>query len=570
MASKAITEELKENSIHQDVALGNEKSECTCPMCYRTPTDLRTNNDGAPVNFAYSRTCGHIYCVPCIEQRLLAPSFTELPRTKRQLKEDETVVTTTQGACPVCRAELSYFDLMKVLLIETSGDENASIATVIKSEDPVATSDPVGHFYKAIYQSPKPATAFPKAAVMFAGVVDDRGALLFQNCFQNMCPPDGTLTLTELRYLAKTHTLVARGLPMGEPAEKVAKASGAEYTVWLTFSDNCQFITNGVCRKVTRTKFYEDVVGESYPQLRTKVTTWLYPFSMTNATRMCLVKHPKGLPLLQHHKDTFWGCIFCKKFTIGLASFHFVHKPNVEGRDDGAVAYISYDHKTIGDWPPLDNGRPFPSRAVFRNISCPDRHTFRGSICWYDDYRTTWKGYSRWDCEIHFENSFSSFRSGTVRKITMNHDHKTASGTEQVSEIETIGVDVPYINAGVRVKLGDTIASKIVRMRKSEQMPFLKSTLQSAYNLINDYVETLRSNGVSEESRSCVSYAMRFPVQMLTTQLLARCQRQPFEPHEQIMLYFSAFDCEYYLAEEFPRRYQPPQGPLVFYAPATK
>jgi hypothetical protein len=57
---------------------------------------------------------------------------------------------------------------MKVLLIETSGEENASITTVIKSKDPVATSDPVRHFDKAIYQSPKPATAFPKAAVIFA------------------------------------------------------------------------------------------------------------------------------------------------------------------------------------------------------------------------------------------------------------------------------------------------------------------------------------------------------------------------------------------------------------------
>ena len=560
MASKPISEELenkmKENSIHQDVAPGNEKNECSCPMCHRTPTDLRTNNDGAPVNFAYSRTCGHIYCLPCIEQRLLAPSFTELPRTKRQLKEDETLVTTTLGACPVCRTELSYFDLMKVLLIETSGEENASIATVIKSKDPVIKSDPMHHLDGMMYQSARTGTEFPKALLMLPdGGMD--GAILGQKAFQNMSPPHGMVELSGCRYLAKTHTLMAQG-----KGEK--KKPDTEYTLWFTFSDNFQFITHGVCRKVVREKFYEDVVGESYPQLRTKVTTWVYPFSATDTMRMCLVKHSKGLPRLPHHKETFWGSIFCQKYKVGLASYHFVKKPKVAGRDEGAVAYMSFDHKMIGDWPPLDNGRPLPSRVVFRNTCCPDQQTFRGSICWYDDYQTTWKGSSRWDCEVHFDSSFSSFRYGTICKIG-----KTTCGAKQGSEIETIGVDVPYINAGVGATLGDSIASEIVTIRKSEQIAWLESTRQNVQNKIDEYVETLRTNDVTELTRSCVRTAMQFPVNMLVAQLLARCQRKPFDLHERVPLPIAAFDFEYYLADDFPRRRQPPKGPLIFCLPAT-
>ena len=526
MASNMMDQD--ERSCHED--------ECvSCPICFRTATEWclhqeqttheRANADH-PVDFAYSRTCGHIYCIPCIQQILLAPTYQQrTTATARQVQEDEPVVTTTQGACPMCRAELSYFDLMKVLVGETS-DEGHS-ATITKSEDPVA-NDPIPQELRDTkFQSPGSHLQFPLN-------VPAQDMTLFVSRLQEVIP-GGLLTLTGCRYLSKTHTLKAR-------AKKcLATIPDTEFTVWMNFSDNFQFITHGICRKVVREKYYEDVIGESYPQLRTKVSSiWLYPFSSTNTTRLCRVHPPRVPPRLHHHMETFWGCVFCQEYKIGMASYHFVKKPRVPGSDEGAVAYISYEHEATSDWSPLDNGRPIPARVLFRNITCPDPHTFRGSICWYDDYQTTWNGDSRWDYDITFNSSFACILSGTVHSIRMTPDGENGSATEESTKMSTFGVDLNYINPGIYGTIIGLISAGIFNNPTNRQILLESDSAVHMTEATDRFIEQIRTDGVTPSTFQYVVYVLNYAVQNILPQLWDHDHRTPYQPSE------FPFDLDFY------------------------
>jgi len=133
-----------------------------------------------------------------------------------------------------------------------------------------------------------------------------------------------------------------------------------------------------------------------------------------------------------YHADALWGNTFCQALRVGLASYHFVSEQ--EG------AYISYEHPDTRQWPPLDNGMPVPSRVPFHDISFPDPRTFRGSICWQEEYGTTWQGMARWNYEMKFDPSFYCIVSGQVQCLL-------ASGTER--EMSRYGEDLVYGNAAL-------------------------------------------------------------------------------------------------------------------------
>ena len=528
-----------------NIEFHHDESECSCPICFRTSTEalIKTCQDNdstsikagtSNVEFVYSRTCGHILCLSCAEQILLSSSsYVERTHTMDELQAVGHLVTPTQRACPMCRAELSYFDLMKVLLVEKD-DAKDSLA-ITKSEIPVAPSDPMPMQLRDVkFRSTD------DSYVQFPSDVNNittQGVTMYTNFFKEFVPT-GIVELTGCKYLSKTHTFKAR-------VGKIATMPDSQFTVWLTFSDSFQFIIHGAILKVDRTKYHDEIMGESYPKLRTEVKMFVCILSETERTMMRRVTPPKAPPAVPFTANTFWGNIFCQNFAVGFASFHFVKKPDVDGRDDGAIAYVSYDHYTTCIWPPLDDGQPLPSRLIFRNIQCPDEYTFRGSICWYDDYRTTWNGYSRWDYEMEFDTTLHCIRSGTVKGVIMNHDNERESETAQISKMFAFGTDAIYINAGACNPTIDTIAAILVHVPKFTQALVLASLSSRLGEMLSPVKVRLQTEGVTTPTILQVLCAIKRGVQNAITTSLERCQRDPSEPHDE-MTVESPIDLDYY------------------------
>ena len=523
------------------------ENECCCPICLRTSTEMRMTTKADPkecidsgtshTDFVYSRTCGHMFCLSCIQQILLASSYTKRTRTMNYLPEDEPIITTTQGACPMCRAELSYFDLRKVSIQNVceseseTNDVTKKSTSIIKSKDPVVvSSDPIPTQLLGTKFLSK-----DDSYVQFPSTMNEittEGVIFYTSYFKEFVPT-GLLELTECTFLALTNTFKAH-------TKTINTIPGTKFTVWLNFSDNFQFITHGICRKVERRKSCEDIIGGSDDvQPRTEMQTFVYPISVTESTLMCRVNPPK-IPLrVPYSSDTFWGNIFCQEYMVGLASYHFVKKPDSDGKDDGAIAYICYDHKMTCAWPPLDNGRPIPSRVFFRNISSPDPYTFRGSICWYDDYQTTWNGCSRWDYEMKFDTKFACILSGTVHSISMNHDNENSSETEVISKMSTFGVDLNYINPGV----SDSMVDDILRTFEFSELSLQRARMGSALVELKEQLET---QGVTEATLSELLDAVHHAQQNTFTTLLDYHQLDPSEQVGVINFDSEPFDLEYY------------------------
>jgi len=90
--------------------------------------------------------------------------------------------------------------------------------------------------------------------------------------------------------------------------------------------------------------------------------------------------------------------------------------------------------------------------------------TFRGKICWFDDYQTTWQGCRRWDYEMTFDSQFTFIIAGTVRA---HYVHE-----EELNDMSTFGLDLIYINAAFPSKLKDLFGEEVnatMRRRMVEQ-----------------------------------------------------------------------------------------------------
>jgi hypothetical protein len=133
-----------------------------------------------------------------------------------------------------------------------------------------------------------------------------------------------------------------------------------------------------------------------------------------------------------YHSNTLFGNTFCQAKMVGLASYHFVSKDE---------CYISYEHTTTAIWGTLDSGVALPSRVPFRNVTFDaEERIFRGSICWWDDFGTTWHGMKQWEYEMHFDEKFYTILSGQVHSITL-HDHR--------AEMSVFGEILLYCNAAL-------------------------------------------------------------------------------------------------------------------------
>ena len=139
-----------------------------------------------------------------------------------------------------------------------------------------------------------------------------------------------------------------------------------------------------------------------------------------------------------YHGNTLWGNTFCQGLRVGLASYHFQSPEHV---------YISYQHPTVGQWPPLDNGIPIPSQVPFHNISIRQtsdgRTIFEGQICWLQDYGTTWQNMTQWDYVMEFDSRFMCIVGGQVHCVWASHHNR------QDEEISRYGETLVYCNAAL-------------------------------------------------------------------------------------------------------------------------
>lgn len=532
-----------------------EEEDPSCPICFRSKDD-QSVGDGLSrqeeVPFVYSPSCGHVFCLPCIERLLLAPQ--EMSRTSND--SQTTVTTTTLGVCPLCRTELSYFDL----LVE------GTQAPVVADDDPL---DP--RLLGAIFVENRTRGEAGWKSYHFPGYglpyfsLDRITSPVARGYNSSGDSTARCLQFAQSRYHAATHTWEGRAvIDQGDDRRSLP-------TIWrvlLTFSDNFQYVARGVIIQKRMNKTPSSTEDESLRQTAQHCFdgTWLVRPCSNNANdesihttsasnnnlvrwqslpertihlcqssfvdhqvwyrlnprnddiEMCeaaeldtmiftatwdWTQHPQGpnvigsrlewkttqpqqppfmawirltqVPTLAgntpdeviplggnsgriyrrvndsddrnisaaiptYHSNTLWGNIFCQGYKVGLASYHFVPPPNLDS--DGFV-YISYEHADVAKWPSLDNGLPIPTRVMFRNISFPNAYTFRGHICWLQDYGTSWQGMVRWEYEMNFDTEFTCIVSGVVKSILADDDD------EVLHEMSRYGDSLIYCNAAL-------------------------------------------------------------------------------------------------------------------------
>ena len=149
-----------------------------------------------------------------------------------------------------------------------------------------------------------------------------------------------------------------------------------------------------------------------------------------------------------YNAEGLWGNTFCQATKVGLASYHFAQT----GLADGA--YISYENPLCSEWPSLDDGSPVPSRVQFHDISYnEEERIFRGSICWEEDYGTTWQGCRKWMYKMKFDERFSFIVSGSVQSL---YPH-----SEDAHDMSTFGLDLIYVNAAVEEYFGAVLDTEL-------------------------------------------------------------------------------------------------------------
>lgn len=389
-----------------------------CPICLHDYNDTDRPHVFGP--------CRHGFCLPCIEHLLTSPTV-----LSRHPQDED--VSTTWGQCPLCRAEVSLFDLRyhhhgrrKIGQVKTARETMATSQHVIPYNDDTSwDTTPLRNSVYAVHQSH--GTNLP--VIVFGE-----------------CSPDTTYcelpstTNQELRYRCRQlqfHTPTRTcDLQFVVPAEPVTILR-----MVLTFSYDWRFVTRG--------RFFTSCPGTLCNTTGTTTTT---PPSMIaillggrsgplyrriagpDTTSVVNIPPSAGAPT--YHPQTIWGNTFCQAFTVGLASYHFVSPDNI---------YISYEHPSIAQWPPLDNGMPIPSRVPFRNAVVEVNEAngttmFRGQICWYEDFGTTWHDHVQWDYQFVVDSAQYCILQGRVRCVTR---------TGIVNDLSTFGESLLYINAAL-------------------------------------------------------------------------------------------------------------------------
>jgi hypothetical protein len=112
-----------------------------------------------------------------------------------------------------------------------------------------------------------------------------------------------------------------------------------------------------------------------------------------------------GIP--KHHGETLWGNVFCKRLYTGSASYHFLSPDH---------SYVSYEHASCSDLPPLDDETPLPTRVMFSHMNFdPEERKLTARVEWEEQFGTSWNDNVRWKLEMWFDSEFMVILKGGIQ-----------------------------------------------------------------------------------------------------------------------------------------------------------
>jgi hypothetical protein len=373
-----------------------DSQEEICPICLLPQSDER--------KFC-TAPCSHRFCVPDAERVLLTK--TRLAATNDATSADPHQLIPTLGRCPICRQALNLFDLQH--------DENGNLYE--KNTD--SLSWPVyGKIYSERNNSKGLRVSFeatgPTLSWYSDGISDEA--------------PNVVAFQPGSHFHAQSRTFHGQIDVQQEHQGSEFFGGATSLTCIFQFSSDLRFIAVGALMSDCRFVKFLGVGG----------------ILLCSSGGHLETTHERPA----YGSDTLWGNTFCQGFKVGLASYQFLVASSDDNDDDASStpsttqAYISYEHPISFQWPPLDDGSPVPARVYFRDISFDEtKRIFRGSICWLQDYGTTWQGFKKWIYEMKFDSKFTFIASGSV--------HSILKDSEELHEMSSFGQDLIYINAAI-------------------------------------------------------------------------------------------------------------------------
>jgi len=112
-----------------------------------------------------------------------------------------------------------------------------------------------------------------------------------------------------------------------------------------------------------------------------------------------------GIP--KYNGTSLWGNVFCKRLHTGSASYHFLSPDN---------SYVSYEHPSCSNLPPLDDDTPLPTRVKFSHmVFDAEERKLSARVEWEEQFGTSWNDNVRWKLEMWFDSEYMVILKGGIQ-----------------------------------------------------------------------------------------------------------------------------------------------------------
>ena len=253
-------------------------------------------------------------------------------------------------------------------------------------------------------------------------------------------------------------------------------------------------------------------------------STTFEPDQLWSQNLQDLAFHQRDSLLPKYNRYSIWGNVFIKKYRVGNASYHFL-SPQLGG-------YVSFEHPACRQLPPLDDGRPFPSRIHFHNLEYnPLERSLTAMLGWEQDFGVTWNDNVRWKLDMQFDTQFICILRGGIQcewshirhapnqprpppsphrpppipvyvPPTPSADSPIVSSQEERNEewrMSGYGYDQLYMNAAI-----------LERFRDLPEDPKEGATNGSKYfKMCQRMLQRLEEEGATERTRQMIEYVLR-------------------------------------------------------------
>ena len=244
-----------------DSEAADDTTDTQCPICLHDTTKAASGVPTGAEEEASASTdslqlahgpCGHCFCIPCLERHLNAPRHTSERGTYAEATVDHETsrITVTLGLCPICRAELSLFDLRykhSQQLVYEASCKNVPLESTALGGAVFVDAGSLGGIGKGSFH-------FPATDPCAGDEKDSKTSGFYyntENTPEQLRPPNEPVHWYFPRpyyYHAPTRTFSAT-FPF-EPSDFPSTSrKQAHIRVVLTFSHDMQFVTRGVVVK---------------------------------------------------------------------------------------------------------------------------------------------------------------------------------------------------------------------------------------------------------------------------------------------------------------------------------